>query len=56
MGPVCMVEGSYGEPVMTNIGLMSFLTVFEGMMEQYLRSEQKEVEKADEKVRTENQE
>jgi Flp pilus assembly protein TadD len=31
MGPVHQVDGYYGKPVMTNLGLASFITSFEGM-------------------------
>jgi len=36
MGYVQYVPGYYGQAVMTNAGLMSFLTVFEGMVGRYL--------------------
>jgi hypothetical protein len=39
MGPVRYIPGYYGKPVMTNVGLASFLTVFEGMIERHLKEE-----------------
>ena len=35
MGQVHQVPGYYGKPVSTNLGLASFLTVFEGMVERH---------------------
>jgi len=37
MGPIAQVPGYFGKPVMTNMGLASFLSVFEAMVEGHLR-------------------
>ena len=39
MGRVHYVPGYYGTPVLTNMGLQSFLTVFSNMIERYLAEE-----------------
>ena len=39
MGMAHYVEGYYGRPIMTNLGLASFLTVFESMVSRYLKVE-----------------
>lgn len=38
MGPVHSVEGYYGKPVLTNLGLASFKTVFQSIVERHLKS------------------
>jgi len=41
MGQVHYVPGFYGKPVLTNMGLASFLTVFSGMVERHLEENKK---------------
>jgi len=39
MGAAVFVDGYWGKPVLTNIGLASFLTSFTGMIERYLKED-----------------
>lgn len=41
MGPVHMVNGYFGKPVMTNLGLASFITAMEAMVEAHLKDSEK---------------
>jgi hypothetical protein len=44
MGPITQVPGYYGAPVLTNLGLMSFLTTFEQMIGAHLTSDESDKE------------
>ena len=42
MGPIVQTPGYYGKPVVTNLGLASFLTTFEAMIEGHLKEDRNE--------------